>query len=143
MLLKDDEEEKRKSERFQSKFNIYAPLCVLVFGVGYATIRDRMYPYRHPQIIAEPYVAPEGCEVKKYKSSELISEDCIEIKYIFRDKLKYGLPTPGGWTITKKENGDRKECGVYYRVGNDLIAITCGRGNNYANTIIENVFIVK
>jgi hypothetical protein len=68
-------------------------------------------PFVNPKLAAEPYVWPEGCEQKKYRETDTISENCLTQKYYIGDGQKWGWRRISAWPY-------------YYRVGNDAVMIT-------------------
>jgi hypothetical protein len=88
------------------------------------------------QITAEPYVWPEGCEVKEYEILESVSPKCFQDKYYLGSGAEYG------WHRSKY-GGTR-----YYRVGNDAIAVgsSCINSKNIRCEqigYVGNVFVVS
>jgi len=89
----------------------------------------RSRPYIHPQFIADPYIAPQGCVVRSYERSDGIAESCVDRRYIFTKWRDYGLQYPG-------------KGGAYYRIGNDLIGINCNYSTCHVHGSTErNVFL--
>ena len=89
--------------------------------MGSYFLNSREAPYVHPQISASPYVPPLGCDQRHYESGASISSSCADEGYKFDDWRQYGLPAPGRYSHDKFGH----QCGAYYRVGRDLLALGC------------------
>ncbi len=132
-------EDRGISKKKISKWLAISIFTIFILNLLNGEIQKRKYPYRHPELFSSQYINIEGCEVKSYKFGERISESCADQRYIFEDYRKYGLPSPGR---SKVMNG--RKCGAYYRIGNDLVAITCIEQNSfYARDTEKSVFVVK
>jgi hypothetical protein len=109
---------------------------LLVFGVfTWQQFRPRI----HPQFDAAPYVAPAGCEVRSYRLYEDIAIACAEERYRFDQWRDYRLPSPG-----RMGENVGKWTSAYYRIGNDLVGISCTRGYGCrVNALEANVYRAK
>jgi hypothetical protein len=109
---------------FQWRITIPLGLIAIIF-----MIFPKSPPFVNPHIHAAPYVWPAGCEAKKYRELDDISEACQDSAYNIGNGLEYG------WPQTSK----RAE---YYRIGNDSVHIVCLPWKNRCSVtrIINDVF---
>jgi hypothetical protein len=132
----------KEKDKIKRRFSKWFAIVVFVGFIGQlisVQIQRRKFPYRHPEITAASYIAPKGCAVREYKFGEPIAESCADGRYLFEDYQKYGLRAPG-----RRKTMNGRKCGAYYRIGSDLVAITCiGRRAFYARDTEKNVFIVR
>jgi hypothetical protein len=118
---------------------IYFTIAVLIIINLWDFSLKQAYPYNPPRFDAKPYIAPEGCEVKKYKPDDSISETCADEKYIFLDDFRYGLKRFGRYS-----NHNGRKFGSYFRVGSDLVHIRYNSTDGaYVDNIERDVFIVN
>lgn len=108
-------------------------MAIILVGATVIMTMDaiRTKPYTHPQFVADPYIAPQGCAVRSYEGHDDIAESCADRRYLFTGSREYGLQYPG-------------KGGAYYRVGNDLVGINCDYGECHVHGSVEqNVFLVR
>jgi len=106
-------------------------MAIILIGAAAIMTMDaiRTRPYTHPQFIADPYIAPKGCEVRSYEGHDDIAESCADRRYLFTGWREYGLQYPG-------------KGGAYYRVGKDLVGINCNYDECHVRGNVEqNVFL--
>jgi hypothetical protein len=85
-------------------------LFAAVFTIAIKMAPDRK-PFVNPKIVAEAYVWPIGCKIKKYASGDKISKNCLIEKYYIGDCQNWGWPRGTKWPY-------------YYRVGDDAVMVT-------------------
>lgn len=103
-------------------------IIVLIFGAYEVLNKHNAASEIKPAIRSESFVWPEGCEIKRYSVYSKISRSCAARKNIFSDYKQYNL-------IFHK-TGDN-----YYRVGDDLLELTCGFFKDcYVSRALYDVF---
>ncbi len=129
---------KKKSEVSKQNIFFYLLIAIMIIFLWEFSFKQ-VYPYNPPRIIAEAYIPPEGCDVRKYKPGDKISESCADEKYIFLDYWRYGLNRFGRY-----HNKNGRKFGNYFRIGNDLLVIGYNSSDGaYINNVERDVFIVN
>jgi len=105
-------------------------ISAVVYGTMYFTAKPT--PFIQPHIIAATFVWPTGCENKKYKTDDKISESCRVPSNIFPDAEKYNF---------LRSKGLRRP--PYYRLGNDAVQFGCLMGTCTVDDEVSDVFYQK
>jgi hypothetical protein len=107
-------------------------LCGVVFGIFFiAGLPELMRPYDlNLHIRADPYVWSPQCPERQIESGDDIEFACAREEYRFTDQTKKLLTGRGGNT-------------PYYRIGTNLIGLSCGYRNCTAQYIIKDAYYQK
>ena len=104
----------------RTKYRILILIAILSSVIAFMLFGARPQTYTHPHFVTESYIPPVGCESRSYRLYDHIAQECADRRYIFDDWRKYGLETPG-----RMDFRDGRWTGTYYRIGPDLIGISC------------------